>query len=60
MIETTIKGRRELSVPARHQLRIAHDILRMSEVGARFMDGMTHDEARAVILRLTGRTAKDG
>lgn len=46
-----------LTVPERHQLKIARDTLKMNDIGARIMGGMTKDEARDVILRLTGRAA---
>jgi len=50
------KGRgRSLSVPEQHQLRIARATLKMSDVGARMMGGPTKEEARNIILRLTGR-----
>ena len=55
----TLNPRRELSVPERHQLRIARDTLRMSDAGARIMGGMTKEEARRVILRLTGREPRE-
>lgn len=35
----------------RHQLRIARDTLKMSKVGANIMGGMTHDEARAILMK---------
>jgi hypothetical protein len=49
-------ARREqaLSVFDRHRLRIARDTLKLSDVGARIMGGMTKDEARQVIFELTG------
>lgn len=43
-----------LSVFEQNQLKIARHTLRMSDVGARIMGGMTKDEAREVIARLTG------
>ena len=46
-----------LSVPERHQLRIARDTLEMSDAGARIMGGPTKEEAREIIFRLTGRKA---
>lgn len=55
-IRTTTK---QLSVPERHQLKIARDTLRLSDFGARIMGGMTKEEARAVILRLTGKVANE-
>jgi hypothetical protein len=44
-----------LSVPEKHQLKIAYSTLKMSDIGARIMGGMTKDEAVEVIYRLTGR-----
>jgi hypothetical protein len=49
----------ELSVPERHQLRIARDTLKLSDVGAMIMGGMTKDEAVKVIYRLTGKVAHE-
>lgn len=51
--------RQNLTVPERHQLNIARKTLRMSDAGAMIMGGMTKDEARAIIKRLTGKTAKE-
>lgn len=51
--------RRYLSVPEQHQLRIARKTLTYSDVGARIMGGMTKAEARQVILKLTGKKAKE-
>lgn len=50
---------RELTVPEKHQLRIALNTLKMSDVGARIMGGPTKPEAREIILRLTGRVVKE-
>ena len=50
---------RKLSVPEQHQLNIARKTLKMSDVGAAIMGGMTKAEAREVILRLTGKEPKD-
>jgi hypothetical protein len=49
----------ELSVPDRHQLAIAKKTLQMSDAGARIMGGMTKEEARAIIKKLTGKDAKE-
>ena len=38
-----------IDVARKHQLRIARDTLRMSDVGALIMGGMTKDEARAIL-----------
>lgn len=46
---------RKLSVPERHQLRIARKTLKMSDVGARIMGGPSKDEARRIIAELTGK-----
>ena len=40
-----------------HQLKIARKTLKMSNIGAFIMGGMTKEEARKVILRLTGKRA---
>lgn len=45
--------------PDRHQLKIARSTLKMSDVGARIMGGPTKEEAREIILRLTGRKARE-
>jgi hypothetical protein len=50
---------KKLSVPEIHQLRVARDTLKMSDIGARIMGGPTKEEARAIILRLTGKPAKE-
>ena len=45
----------KLSVPEKHQLRVARMTLTYSDVGARIMGGPSKEESRAIILRLTGR-----
>ena len=50
---------RQLSVFDKHQLAIAKKTLKLSDVGAIIMGGMTKDEAREVIKKLTGRTVKE-
>lgn len=50
--------KRELTVPEKHQLKIARDTLKLSDAGARIMGGMTKDEARMIIKRLTGKDPK--
>ena len=50
---------RELTVPERHQLKIARQTLKMNDVMARVMGGMTKDYARQVIQKLTGKVVKD-
>jgi hypothetical protein len=52
-------SKRSLQVWDKHQLKIARDTLKMSDAGARIMGGMTKEEARRVILRLTGRKARE-
>lgn len=44
----------KLTTPERHQLKIARATLKMSPVMAAVMGGPTHEEARAIILKLTG------
>jgi hypothetical protein len=43
---------RELDVFERHQKKIAIDTLRMSDMGANIMGGMTKDEARAFLAKI--------
>ena len=50
---------KRLTVPEQHQLKIARDTLKMSDVGARIMGGPTKEEAREIIKKLTGREAKE-
>jgi hypothetical protein len=52
------KGR-ELSVPEKHQLKIAYDTLKMTDPMVGVMGGMTKEEAREVIKRLTGKVVKN-
>ena len=47
--------KRELSVFDRHQLKIALDTLKMSDVGALIMGGPSKPQAVEIIERLTGR-----
>ena len=49
-----------LSVPERHQLRIARDTLKMSDVGALIMGGPSKAEAKRIIARLTGNRKPNG
>ena len=46
-------AKKNLSVFDKHQLKIAKDTLKMSDVGAAIMGGMTKEEARQIIKRLT-------
>jgi hypothetical protein len=48
-------AKRTLSVPERHQLRIALDTLKMNDVMARVMGGPSKEEARQIVKRLTGK-----
>ena len=47
-----MKNKRELSVPEKHQLKIARDTLKMSDVGAMIMGGPSKEQAREIIKRL--------
>jgi hypothetical protein len=47
--------RRELSVPERHQLRIARATLKMHDAAVAIMGGPNKAEAREIIKRLTGK-----
>jgi hypothetical protein len=52
---------RELSVPERHQLKVARDTLKLDDTVARFrmLGGPTKEEAREIIERLTGKKPKE-
>ena len=47
-----------MNIPQGHQFRIAKDTLRLSDIGARIMGGMTKEYARDIILKITGKIAK--
>ena len=51
--------KKELSVFDHHQLKIARDTLKMSDIGARCMGGPTKEEARKIIERITGKKPKE-
>ena len=44
--------KKQLSVPDKHQLKIARDTLKMSDIGAMIMGGMTKAEALVIIKKL--------
>ena len=43
--------KKNLSVFDKHQIRIAKDTLKLSDIGASIMGGMTKDEARQLLTR---------
>jgi hypothetical protein len=47
-----LEGVRNLSVPEKHQLRIALQTLKMTDAGANIMGGMNKEEARAFLKRM--------
>lgn len=49
----------QLSIPEQHQLKVARDTLKMNDVFARIMGGMSKAEARNVIEHLTGKRPKE-
>ena len=51
-VEAVVEDGHELSVPERHQKKIAIDTLRMNDVGANIMGGMTKAEARAFLAKI--------
>lgn len=53
-----VEAKKSLSVPEKHQLKIAKDTLKMSDAGARIMGGMDKDEARK-FLKSIGYTDKE-
>jgi hypothetical protein len=46
---------KELTIPEKHQLKVARKTLETPNAMLGIMGGMTKSEARAVIKRLTGR-----
>lgn len=48
-----------MNVFDKHQLKVARDTLKMSDVGALIMGGPTKEEARAIILKITGKPARE-
>jgi len=47
--------KKNLSVFDKHQLKIAKDTLKMTDFGALVAGGMTKEQARAIVHRLTGK-----
>ena len=43
----------------KHQLKIARQTLKYSDVGAKIMGGPTKEEARKIIKRITGKEPKE-
>ncbi|KKN35472.1 hypothetical protein LCGC14_0783240 [marine sediment metagenome] len=39
------------TIPEKHQIKIAKSTLKMSDVGAMIMGGMTKDEARKILTK---------
>lgn len=50
---------RQLTVPEKHQLKVAYQTLKYNDAMAKVMGGMSKDEARAIIKKLTGKTPKE-
>jgi hypothetical protein len=48
-----------LSVADRHQLKIARDTLRYNDVMVAVLGGMTKEQAREIITRMTGKRPND-
>ena len=44
--DNVVEAKKALSVPQKHQLKIAKDTLKMSDAGAKVMGGMSKDEAK--------------
>ena len=53
------KMSKHLTVPERHQLKVARKTLTYSDAGAFIMGGPTKEEARAIIFRLTGKMPRE-
>lgn len=54
-----VERKRELTVPEKHQLRIAKQTINMPDAMVGILGGMTKQEAVEVIKRLTGKSPKD-
>jgi len=54
-----MKHKNNLSIFDKHQLNIAYKTLKLSDVGVKILGGMTKQEARDIIKRLTGKEAKE-
>jgi hypothetical protein len=52
--------KKELSVFDKHQLKIAKRTLELNDIGAMILGGMTKQEAKEVIKKLTGKEHKNG
>lgn len=50
---------KNLSVFDKHQLNIAYKTLKMSDVGAKIIGGMTKEQARDIIKKFTGKAPKE-
>jgi len=58
--EGSNKKEKELSVPEKHQLKVARDILKAPDTAVPFMGGgLTKAEAREIIKRLTGKIVEE-
>ena len=55
----SLKEGKELSIPEKHQLKIAYDTLKMNPAMARVMGGPSREEAIAIIKKLTGKDVKE-
>lgn len=51
---------KQLTVPEQHQLKVARHTLELSEVGAFILGSPSHEEARAIIKRLTQTRKEKG
>lgn len=50
---------RQLSVPERHQLKIARKTLRMHDAAVNILPGPSKAEAREIIQKLTGKKPRE-
>lgn len=53
-----MKRKKELTVPEKHQLKIARKTLKLNDAGALILGGPSKEEAREIIKRLTGKEVK--
>ena len=51
--------KKQLTIPEKHQLKIAKATLKMSDVMARVMGGMTKEEAKGIVRKLENQNKYD-
>ena len=57
-LQTIGEDKMKLTVPEQHQLKIARDTLKLSDIGALILGGPTKEQAKEIIIRLTRKGLK--